>query len=185
MQGLLTMSRVGRQHIIIPPGTTVISESNTVVVSGAKGKLDLPLLEGISISQEGDKLKVLRTSDEAKDRANHGLTRSLINNMVIGVSTGFSKQLELVGVGYRVSLQGNTLKLSLGYSHDITFVLPEGVNASIEQNIITISGISKQLVGQAASDIRSLRKPEPYKGKGIRYVNEYIIRKSGKSGKEK
>jgi len=111
--------------------------------------------------------------------------RSLVNNMVIGVSQGFSKKLEIIGVGYRVNLQGNGLKFNLGYSHDVNYQLPEGIQAQVEQNTITILGIDKQQVGQIASEIRQLRKPEPYKGKGIKYADEYIIRKSGKSGKEK
>ena len=179
------MSRVGKQIIIIPSGVEVNIDKGIVSVAGSKGNLNVKVLEGIVINQEGNTLSVGRISDDKKIRANHGLMRSLINNMVIGVSQGYSKKLEVIGVGYRVNLQGNVLKLSLGYSHEVNFPLPEGINANVEQNIIIISGINKQLVGQVANDIRSLRKPEPYKGKGIRYENEVIIRKSGKSGKEK
>ncbi len=179
------MSRVGKSPITIPAGVSVNITDNDVVVSGSKGNLTQPVLEGITIKQEDNQILVSRTDDEPKHRANHGLMRTLIFNMVTGVSQGFTKKLEVNGVGYRVQLQGNGLKFNLGYSHEINFTLPEGITASVEQNVITISGFDKQRVGQIASDIRELRKPEPYKGKGIKYENEYIIRKSGKSGKEK
>ena len=182
------MSRVGRQPITIPSGVSVSFDGQQVMVSGSKGNLTQPMLEGLSIDLNEDKtIATISNKDvnNASYRSNHGLMRTLVNNMVMGVSNGFSKKLEINGVGYRVSLSGsNALKLSLGYSHDITFTLPEGVSANVEQNIITISGADKQRVGQVASEIRELRKPEPYKGKGIKYDNEYIIRKSGKSGKE-
>lgn len=179
------MSRVGKQPIPIPSGVNVSISEGLVTVNGTKGSLNQVVLNGININQESDQLLVSRIDDEAIHRANHGLMRTLISNMVVGVSQGFSKKLEIIGVGYRVSLQGTGLKFNLGYSHDINFSLPEGVSANVEQNIITVSGIDKQQVGQVASEIRSLRKPEPYKGKGIKYEGEYIIRKSGKSGKEK
>lgn len=179
------MSRVGKQPIQIPSGVSVTINGDSINVSGSKGSLDRPLLKGISVKQDGDFIVVSRSDDEAVHRANHGLMRTLINNMVIGVSQGFNKKLEVTGVGYRVSLQGNGLKLNLGYSHDINFPLPQGITANVEQNVITISGVDKQHVGQVAAEIRELRKPEPYKGKGIKYQGEYIIRKSGKSGKEK
>lgn len=179
------MSRIGKQPITIPSGVNVTISDEQVQVSGTKGELSQPILKGLTVTQDNGVLTVTRVNDEAVNRANHGLMRTLISNMISGVSSGFSKKLEVNGVGYRVSQQGNALKLNLGYSHDITFNLPEGINAQVEQNVITISGIDKQRVGQIASDIRELRKPEPYKGKGIRYENEYIIRKSGKSGKEK
>lgn len=179
------MSRVGKQPISIPSGVNVTLDNDLVRVSGTKGELSQPILKGITVKQEDGVVSVSRISDDAEYRANHGLMRTLISNMVNGVSGGFTKKLEVNGVGYRVSSQGNALKLSLGYSHEITFNLPEGISALVEQNVITISGIDKQRVGQVASDIRELRKPEPYKGKGIKYEGEYIIRKSGKSGKEK
>ncbi len=179
------MSRVGKSPILIPSGVTVNITDSEVVVNGNKGSLKQPILKGINIKQEDNLLVVSRIDDEQIHRANHGLMRTLIFNMVTGVSQGFSKKLEVNGVGYRVQLQGNGLKFNLGYSHDINFSLPEGITANVEQNIITISGFDKQRVGQVASDIRELRKPEPYKGKGIKYEGEYIIRKSGKSGKEK
>ncbi len=179
------MSRIGKQPIAIPTGVSVTINTDSISVSGTKGTLNTSILNGISVIQEDNNVLVKRQDDEAINRSNHGLMRSLINNMVIGVSQGYVKKLEIVGVGYRVSLQGNGLKLNLGYSHDINFALPEGITANVEQNNIVLSGIDKQKVGQVASEIRALRKPEPYKGKGIKYEGEYIIRKSGKSGKEK
>jgi len=179
------MSRIGKQPIVVPTGVTITVDSVAVTVTGAKGTLSQTLLPGITVTVNDNEVLVTRINDEPKNRAKHGLMRTLINNMVVGVNTGFSKQLELNGVGYRVSMAGQNLKLALGLSHDVTFAIPAGVNAAVEQNIITISGFDKQLVGQVAADIRKLKKPEPYKGKGIKYVGERIIRKSGKSGKEK
>jgi large subunit ribosomal protein L6 len=179
------MSRIGKLPIEVPSGVTITVDSNMVTVNGPKGSLSQQLLEGLSVAQEDGVLTISRKNDEATLRARHGLMRTLINNMIMGVSAGFSKQLELNGVGYRVSLAGTNLKFNLGFSHDVMFAIPTGITAQVEQNIITVSGIDKQLVGQAAADIRKLKKPEPYKGKGIKYVGERIIRKSGKSGKEK
>ena len=179
------MSRIGKLPIAIPSGVTITVDPQNIVVSGPKGNLSQVQLEGITVKTEGDRVIVTRVNDEPKNRAKHGLMRSLINNMVVGVSHGFDKKLEVNGVGYRVAMAGNGLKLNLGFSHDVNFALPSGINASVEQNIITISGIDKQQVGQVAADIRKLRKPEPYKGKGIKYVDERILRKSGKSGKDK
>ncbi len=179
------MSRIGKLPIAIPSGVTITVDPQNIVVSGPKGNLSQVQLEGITVKTEGDRVIVTRVNDEPKNRAKHGLMRSLINNMVVGVSQGFDKKLEVNGVGYRVAMAGNGLKLNLGFSHDVNFALPSGINASVEQNIITISGIDKQQVGQVAADIRKLRKPEPYKGKGIKYVDERILRKSGKSGKDK
>ncbi len=142
-------------------------------------------MPGVSVEQHENELVVTRDNDEPKNRAKHGLMRALINNMVKGVSEGFSKQLEINGVGYRVALVGTSLKLNLGFSHDVLYPLPAGVTATIEQNVITLTSIDKQQVGQVAAEIRKLKKPEPYKGKGIKYVGERIIRKSGKSGKDK
>ncbi len=160
-------------------------DATQIHVNGTRGNLSQQLLEGINVIEKDGIITVSRVDDQAVHRANHGLMRALINNMVTGVSQGFAKKLEINGVGYRVQAQANGLKLNLGYSHDINVALPEGVKADIEQNVITLTGIDKQQVGQIASEIRSLRKPEPYKGKGIRYEGEFIIRKSGKSGKEK
>jgi large subunit ribosomal protein L6 len=141
-------------------------------------------MPGLKITHREDHILVERINDEAVNRARHGLMRTLLNNMVTGVSQGFEKKLEINGVGFRVAQQGTDLKFNLGFSHDVIYKVPAGINVSIEQNIVTISGISKQQVGQVAAEIRSLKKPEPYKGKGIKYVDERIIRKSGKSGKE-
>lgn len=179
------MSRIGKQPIELPSGVTITVESETITVNGGKGSLTQFTMPGITVKQEDNQIVVSRADDEAPNRSKHGLMRSLVNNMVVGVSTGFSKQLELNGVGYRVSVAGTGLKLSLGFSHEINYALPQGITASVEQNIITISGISKQQVGQVAAEIRALKKPEPYKGKGLKYVGERIIRKSGKSGKDK
>ena len=179
------MSRIGKQPIDIPSGVTITVDLDVITVSGTKGTLTQFTMPGITVKQEGSQIIVARVDDEAPNRAKHGLMRSLVNNMVTGVSAGFSKQLELNGVGYRAALAGNGLKLNLGFSHEVNYALPQGVTAAVEQNIITISGIDKQQVGQAAAEIRALKKPEPYKGKGLKYVGERIIRKSGKSGKDK
>lgn len=179
------MSRIGKLPIKVPSGVTITVDDQHVQVAGPKGTLQEALLSGITVTQEGETLTVARVDDEAVHRARHGLVRSLIQNMVTGVTEGFSKKLEIHGVGYRVAMQGTQLKLNLGFSHDVMFNIPNGVTIAVEQNTMTISGVSKQQVGQVAAEIRSLKKPEPYKGKGIRYTGEYIIRKSGKSGKEK
>lgn len=179
------MSRIGKQPIALPSGVTITVDPQTITVAGPKGTLSQFTMQDIDVKQEGEQVLVTRKNDEAPARSKHGLMRTLVSNMITGVSQGFTKQLEFNGVGYRVSVAGNGLKLTLGYSHDITYTLPQGVTATVEQNIITISGISKQQVGQVAAEIRALRKPEPYKGKGIKYVGERIIRKSGKSGKDK
>ena len=179
------MSRVGKLPVKIPGGVNVTLDKDKVSVQGTKGNLEQLMLEGITLKQEDDAIVVTRDNDEPKLRAKHGLMRSLVQNMVTGVSEGFEKQLELNGVGYRVALTGQDLKFNIGKSHEVTYPIPAGITAKVEQNIITISGIDKQQVGQVAAEIRALKKPEPYKGKGIKYVGERIIRKSGKSGKEK
>lgn len=179
------MSRVGKLPIKLPSGVTITATDSEITVSGSKGSLSLLLPDGVTLKQENDEIIVSRINDEPAQRAKHGLIRALVNNMVIGVSEGFSKKLEINGVGYRVAQQGQDLKLNLGFSHDVIYKVPEGINTKLEQNTITISGISKQQVGQVAAEIRTLKKPEPYKGKGIKYENERILRKSGKSGKEK
>ncbi len=179
------MSRIGKQPIAVPSGVTITVDPSEITVSGSKGTLKQFTMPGVTVKQEGDQVLVTRVNDEAPNRAKHGLMRSLVNNMVVGVSEGFSKKLELNGVGYRVALQGADLKFNIGLSHDVIYKLPAGVTAAIEQNIITVSGIDKQQVGQVAAEIRALKKPEPYNGKGIKYEGERIIRKSGKSGKEK
>ncbi len=179
------MSRIGKLPIALPSGVTVVIDPDTITVAGPKGTLEQFTLPGITLKQEENQIIVTRINDEPTHRAKHGLMRTLVSNMIVGVTEGFSKKLELNGVGFRVALAGADLKLNIGFSHDVTYKMPAGVTATVEQNIITVSGISKQQVGQAAAEIRSLKKPEPYKGKGIKYVGERIIRKSGKSGKEK
>jgi large subunit ribosomal protein L6 len=178
------MSRVGKLPIAVPSGVTITVDDSEITVNGGKGTLKQFTMPGITVKQEGEEVLVTRVNDEPKNRAKHGLMRSLVNNMVVGVSEGFSKKLEINGVGYRVAQQGTDLKLNLGFSHDVIYKVPAGVNTAIEQNTITISGTDKQQVGQVAAEIRALKKPEPYKGKGIKYEGERILRKSGKSGKE-
>lgn len=179
------MSRVGKLPIAIPSGVTITVDPSTITVAGSKGELSIPQLDGITIKQEGTEILVSRANDEPKIRAKHGLMRALINNMVSGVSQGFTKKLELTGVGYRAAMQGTDLKLNIGFSHDVIYKVPQGVTVTTEQNNMTVTGIDKQQVGQVAAEIRSLKKPEPYKGKGIKYEGERILRKSGKSGKDK
>jgi len=179
------MSRVGKLPIAIPSGATITVEPAEITIAGTKGTLKQFTMPDITVKQEGEDLIIARANDEPKIRAKHGLMRALLNNMVTGVSQGFSKKLEINGVGYRIAQQGADLKLNLGFSHDVIYHVPQGITTAVEQNTITISGISKQQVGQVAAEIRALKKPEPYKGKGIKYEGERIIRKSGKSGKEK
>jgi large subunit ribosomal protein L6 len=179
------MSRIGKQPIAVPSGVTITVDPDTITVAGSKGTLTQFTMPGVTVKQEEGTVVVTRENDEPKNRAKHGLMRSLINNMVVGVSQGFSKQLEVNGVGFRVATAGQDLKMNLGFSHEVVYHLPQGIQATVEQNKITISGIDKQQVGQVAAEIRALKKPEPYKGKGIKYVDERIIRKSGKSGKDK
>ena len=179
------MSRVGKLPIKIPSGVTITVDPDFVTVAGSKGTLKQFTMPGITVKQEGDEVIVTRKNDEAEQRAKHGLMRSLVSNMVVGVSKGFSKKLEINGVGFRVAQQGTDLKFNLGFSHDVIYKMPQGVTATIEQNTVTVAGIDKQQVGQVAAEIRALKKPEPYKGKGIKYAGERILRKSGKSGKEK
>ncbi|MEI6249138.1 MAG: 50S ribosomal protein L6 [bacterium] len=178
------MSRIGKLPIQVPAGVTITNDGKTISVTGPKGTLSQDLIDGITVAQDGNVLTVTRKNDEALYKARHGLMRSLINNLVVGVTTGFEKKLEVNGVGFRVALMGTNLKLNLGFSHDIIFAIPQGITITIDQNIITVSGINKQQVGQVASEIRAFKKPEPYKGKGIKYIDERILRKSGKSGKE-
>ena len=179
------MSRIGKLPITIPNGVTITVDADNITVTGPKGTLTQFNMPGVTVSVEEDKVLVTRASDEREHRSKHGLMRTLVSNMVVGVTEGFEKKLELNGVGFRVALEGSKLKLALGFSHDVYYPIPEGIQAVVEQNIITIKGISKQQVGQVAAEIRALKKPEPYKGKGLKYVGERIIRKAGKSGKEK
>jgi large subunit ribosomal protein L6 len=179
------MSRVGKSPITVPTGVSVTITPDVITVSGSKGTLEQFTMPDITVEQSGEQIIVTRSSDEPKIRSKHGLMRALVNNMVVGVSKGFTKQLEINGVGFRVAAQGQNLKFNLGFSHDVIYQLPAGITATIEANTVTISGVSRQQVGQVAAEIRALKKPEPYKGKGIKYVGERIIRKSGKSGKDK
>lgn len=175
------MSRVGRKPILIPKGVTVAVEGETVRVEGPKGKLSRMVHAGLTVSLQDSRLLVQRSSDHRTVRALHGLTRALLANMVQGVTEGFEKKLEIVGIGYRAQLQGRTLQLTLGYSHPVIFPLPEGIQAEVDkQTFVTIRGADKELVGQTAAKLRALRKPDPYKGKGVRYVGEMIRRKVGK-----
>jgi large subunit ribosomal protein L6 len=178
------MSRIGKQPIDLPSGVTITVDDKKITVSGTKGTLEQFTIPGVKVAQQENQIVVTRANDEAVNRARHGLMRSLVNNMVQGVSQGFEKKLEINGVGYRVAQQGADLKFNLGFSHDVIYKVPAGIQVAVEQNVVTVSGIDKQQVGQAAAEIRALKKPEPYKGKGIKYVDERIIRKSGKSGKE-
>lgn len=179
------MSRIGKLPIDIPSGVSVTIESDWITVSGSKGTLKQFTIPGINVKQEDSQLVVTRTNDDPENRSKHGLMRSLLYNMVEGVSKGFEKQLELNGVGFRVNQAGSDLKFNIGFSHEVTFAIPQGVTAAVKDNVITLNGIDKQQVGQVAAEVRALKKPEPYKGKGIKYVGERILRKSGKSGKEK
>lgn len=179
------MSRIGKQPIDLPSGVTITVDPDWITVAGSKGTLKQFTMPGVTVKQEDNQIIVTRADDEAENRAKHGLMRTLVANMVDGVSKGFEKQLEINGVGFRVALAGNGLKFNIGFSHDVNYALPQGIAAKVEGNIITVSGIDKQQVGQVAAEIRALKKPEPYKGKGIKYVGERIIRKSGKSGKDK
>ena len=176
------MSRIGKQPVEVPDGVDVALKENSISVKGPKGELDLNINPEITVAVEGSLINVTRSSDEAKDRALHGLIRSLIANMVEGVEKGFQKTLEIEGVGYRAQKQGAGLLLNLGFSHTIDYSAPEGVVIEVpDQTTIVVSGADKQSVGQTAAEIRSFRPPEPYKGKGIRYQGEYIRRKAGKT----
>ena len=179
------MSRIGKTPISIPTSVDIAIDGANIEVKGPKGSLNLVLTEGISLTQEDESLVVHRENDERQSKALHGLMRSLINNMIIGVTEGYSKQLELVGVGYRVQAKGKTnLEFQLGFSHPVSVSAPDGIEFDVPSPTeLNISGIDKQMVGQVAADIRALKKPEPYKGKGIRYAGEHIIRKAGKAVK--
>jgi large subunit ribosomal protein L6 len=179
------MSRIGKLPIPVPSGVTITVDSDTITVVGPKGSLTQFTMPGITVKQEDTNIVVTRESDIKEHKSKHGLMRTLVSNMVVGVTNGFSKKLEINGVGYRAALEGSNLKLALGFSHDVYYALPTGVNALVEQNIITVSGINRQQVGQVAAEIRALKKPEPYKGKGIKYIDERVLRKAGKSGKDK
>lgn len=179
------MSRIGNSPVPVPSGVDVSVNGTNVTAKGPKGELNMDLPEGITARVDGEQLVVERPNDEQQSKALHGLARSLVNNMVIGVNEGFRKDLEIRGVGYRCNAKGkNKLELQLGYSHNIDYEAPEGIEFDVpEQTKISVIGIDKAVVGQVAAEIRAFRKPEPYKGKGIRYVDEYVIRKAGKAAK--
>ena len=179
------MSRIGKAPITVPSGVEVQIQGRQVAVKGPKGELDIEVPVDITVRQDGDEILVERSDDERRNRALHGLTRSLVNNMVLGVSEGFSKELQIVGVGYRAAAKGsNALELQLGFSHPVNVEAPTGITFDVpEPTRIIVSGIDKQVVGQVAADIRSYRKPEPYKGKGVRYLGEHVARKAGKAAK--
>lgn len=178
------MSRIGKQPIPVPAGVEVVIDGNKVTVKGGKGELSYEFNPMMSVVREGDEIVVSRPDDSREARSFHGLTRTLIANMVEGVSAGFEKKLELVGVGYRAALKGTALELQLGYSHPVTVQAPEGITFEVpDQTYITVKGADKQLVGETAATVRKWRKPEPYKGKGIRYAGEQVRRKLGKAAK--
>jgi large subunit ribosomal protein L6 len=180
------MSRIGKAPITVPAGVDVKVDGRTISVKGPKGTLERAIPGTITISQDGDTLVCERPNDENTTKALHGLTRSLVNNMVIGVTDGFTKNLEIVGVGYRAEAQGpGALRLNLGFSHSVDVKAPEGITFEVPaQTQVIVSGIDKEVVGQVAANIRSIRKPEPYKGKGVRYAGERVVRKAGKAGKK-
>ena len=175
------MSRIGKMPVTVPNGVEVSVADDMITVKGPKGELQQALLSHVAISQEDGTVTIERKGDEKVARAQHGLTRALVQNMVTGVTEGFQKQLEVNGVGFKVNLSGKTLKMALGFSHDVNFTAPDAVELAVDGNIITVKGSNKQQVGQVAAEIRALKKPEPYKGKGIKYVDEYIVRKAGKA----
>lgn len=176
------MSRIGKQPVSLPNGVTLQLEGTSIMINGPKGNLVVPIYQGLNLEVEEGKAVLSRQSDE--QQALHGLVRSLLQNAVTGVSEGWVKELEINGVGMRAALAGSSLNLSLGFSHPISFPAPEGISFLVTKNIIRVSGIDKQLVGETAANIRKLREPEPYKGKGIRYTTEHVRRKSGKTSKK-
>ena len=179
------MSRIGKAPIAVPSGVDVSVAAGRITVKGPKGTLERAIPGAITVRQEGEALLVERPNDERENRAMHGLVRSLVNNMVVGVTEGFTKELEIIGVGYRATAKGaDTLDLALGFSHPVEVKAPAGITFEVPSpNRIDVKGTDKEVVGQVAADIRKLRKPEPYKGKGVRYLGEHVVRKAGKSGK--
>ncbi|MBI3984238.1 50S ribosomal protein L6 [Candidatus Microgenomates bacterium] len=175
------MSRIGKLPVLIPGGVTVTIDKRTVSASGGKGSLDLQLPRGVQVEQVGASLVVKPVASHAAAAERWGMVRTLLANLLQGVSEGFTKQLEIQGVGYRAQLAGDKLTLNLGYSHPIEYTLPAGIEARVEANVLTVSGVSKEQVGQVAAELRGLRPPEPYKGKGLRYVGEHVRRKAGKT----
>lgn len=177
------MSRIGKLPIQIPQGVTITVDSGAVKVQGPKGNLEQFITPNVTVKIEDGELTVTRKDDSKPAKSEHGLMRALINNMVVGVTTGFEKKLEVNGVGFRVGGGGQNLEMSLGFSHPVKYQAPEGINITVNKMEITVAGHNKQQVGQVAAEIRALKKPEPYKGKGIKYADEVIIRKAGKTGK--
>ena len=175
------MSRIGNNPVIIPDDVKVELKDNLIKISGTKGQQSWLVHANIKAEIKDNSIFFNRVDDTSLSRSLHGTTRQIVSNMVLGVSVGFEKELEIVGVGYQASMEGNRLKLQIGYSHDIYFDIPDGINVTAERTVVKVSGIEKQLVGSVASKIRSFRKPEPYKGKGIRYKNEYVKSKQGKT----
>ena len=177
------MSRIGKLPIEIPSGVTITVDSDVITVKGAKGQLTVPHLSDVTVALEGTQAIVTRKDDEKVAKAQHGLQRSLLNNAVEGVTKEFEKKLEVNGVGFRVNGGGQAIEMQLGFSHPVKYEAPTGVQLGVEKMTITVSGIDKQQVGQVAAEIRALKKPEPYKGKGIKYADEVVLRKAGKAGK--
>lgn len=177
------MSRIGKLPIQIPSGVTITVDSGDVTVKGPKGELTQFITPDVIVAVEDGVLTVTRKDDSKTAKSQHGLMRALINNMVVGVTSGFEKKLEVNGVGFRVGGGGQNLEMSLGFSHPVKYTAPEGINLTVNKMEITVAGHNKQQVGQVAAEIRALKKPEPYKGKGIKYADEVIIRKAGKTGK--
>jgi large subunit ribosomal protein L6 len=177
------MSRIGKLPISIPSGVTITVDSDVITVVGPKGQLVVPHLSDVTVSIEDGSAIVTRKDDERIAKAQHGLQRALLNNAVDGVTKGFEKKLEVNGVGFRINGGGQAIEMSLGFSHTVKYEAPIGVTLTVEKMTITVNGIDKQAVGQVAAEIRSLKKPEPYKGKGIKYADEVVLRKAGKTGK--
>ncbi len=177
------MSRIGKMEIPLPQGVDVTVAGGMVKVKGPKGNLQQPLVERVGVEVQDKTINVTRVSDDRRSRSFHGLMRSLVANMVTGVTEGFSKSLVINGIGYKASVAGKTLNLALGFSHPIAYPIPEGIAITVDREIVKIEGFDKQLVGAVAADIRAFRPVEPYKGKGIKYVDEHVIRKAGKAGK--
>ncbi|HTK39843.1 MAG TPA: 50S ribosomal protein L6 [Patescibacteria group bacterium] len=177
------MSRIGKLPIDIPSGVTITVDSAVITVKGPKGELTVPHLSDVTVSEQDGKMIVVRKDDEKIAKSQHGLQRALLQNAVTGVTAAFEKKLEVNGVGYRISGGGSEIELSIGLSHPVKYKAPEGITLTLNKMEITVSGIDKQAVGQAAAEIRAIKKPEPYKGKGIKYADEQILRKAGKAGK--
>jgi large subunit ribosomal protein L6 len=177
------MSRIGKLPVVIPAGVTITVDPEGVNVTGPKGTLKQFVVPNVSVQVDGEQVIVTRADDSKPAKSHHGLMRALIQNMVTGVTQGFSKELEVNGVGFRVNGGGRALEMALGFSHNVKYEAPEGISLTVDKMNIKVEGVSKQLVGQTAAEIRALKKPEPYKGKGIKYVDEQIRRKAGKAGK--